>query len=99
MIGCDKWFAEKGNMEIHYRRHLKKLNRVEINAKKRKKYGEKRIVKDYEEIIKQAIDKLKDVSIKINTNKEVNKNDNKNINKKKKIIKFKYNKKKKININ
>ena len=98
MIGCDKWFAEKGNMEIHYRRHLKKLNRVEINAKKRKKYGEKKIIKDYEEIIKQAIDKLKDVSTKINTNKEANKTDNKNINEKKPIIAINDNKISKLNI-
>ena len=29
MEGCQKWFAEKGNMEIHYRRHLKKLNKID----------------------------------------------------------------------
>ena len=80
--GCQKYFAEKGNMEMHYQRHLKKLNRVEINAKKKKKYGEKEIVKDYEERIKQAIDKLKDISTNINTNKEINNNDTKNINEK-----------------
>ena len=41
--GCQKWFAEKGNMEIHYTRHLKKLNKNEENFKIRKKYGEKNI--------------------------------------------------------
>ena len=42
--GCDKYFAEKGNMEIHYRRHLKKLNKNDINEKIKKKYGKKNIV-------------------------------------------------------
>ena len=57
--GCNKYFAEKGNMEIHYRRHLKKLNKnEEIEKIKRKKYGKKSIIKDYEEKVKEAIDKL-----------------------------------------
>ena len=29
--GCNKYFAEKGNMEIHYKRHLKRLNNEKIN--------------------------------------------------------------------
>lgn len=42
MEGCEKWFAEKGNMEIHYRRHLKKLNKIDEYEKiNKKKYGEK----------------------------------------------------------
>ena len=69
MEGCDKWFAEKGNMEIHYKRHLRKLNKVEIDEKKKKKYGEKDIEKDYEEKIKEAIDKLKDINKHLNSNK------------------------------
>ena len=28
--GCNKFFAEKGNMEIHYKRHLKRLNNENI---------------------------------------------------------------------
>ena len=69
MEGCDKSFAEKGNMEIHYNRHLKKLNKFDINAKNKKKYGEKTIEKEYEEKIKEAIDKLKDVNNNLNSNK------------------------------
>ena len=72
--GCDKWFAEKGNMEIHYKRHLKKLNKVEVNARKKKKYGEKSIEKEYEEKIKEAINKLKNV----NGNKDKEKIERKN---------------------
>ena len=30
--GCNKYFAEKGNMEIHYKRHLNKLNRKNIKS-------------------------------------------------------------------
>ena len=57
--GCNKCFAEKGNMEIHYRRHLKKLNKnEEIEKLKKKKYGKKSIIKDYEEKVKEAIEKL-----------------------------------------
>ena len=37
MEGCNKWFAEKGNMEIHYKRHLKKLNKIETEDKKKNK--------------------------------------------------------------
>lgn len=37
MDGCEKWFTEKGNMEIHYKRHLKKLNQIDENEKSRKK--------------------------------------------------------------
>ena len=63
MEGCQKWFAEKGNMEIHYRRHLKKLNKIDEYEKiNKKKYGEKNIEKDYEERIKEAIDNLKDIN-------------------------------------
>ena len=69
MEGCDKWFAEKGNMEIHYKRHLKKLNKVEVNEKNKKKYGEKIIEKEYEEKIKEAIDKLKDINNNFISNK------------------------------
>ena len=47
--GCNKCFAEKGNMEIHYKRHLKKLNRLneldEKTQKPRKKVMAKRILK------------------------------------------------------
>ena len=33
--GCEKRFAEKGNMEMHYKRHLKRImNEKEINTKK-----------------------------------------------------------------
>ena len=97
MVGCNKWFAEKGNMEIHYKRHLRKLNKVEIYEKKKKKYGEKKIEKDFEERIKQAIDKLKDVNTNININKENYKNDNKKINEKK-TIKINNNKISNLNI-
>lgn len=65
MEGCNKCFAEKGNMEIHYQRHLKKLNRLEeINGNiKKKKYGEKNIEEDYEKKIKDAIDCLNNTNI------------------------------------
>ena len=66
--GCEKWFAEKGNMEIHYIRHLKKLNKNEENFKIRKKYGEKNIEIDYENKIKEALDRLKNVNNKIKIN-------------------------------
>ena len=98
MIGCDKWFTEKGNMEIHYKRHLKKLNGVGAGEKNKKKYGEKIIVKDYEERIRKAIDKLKDANSNIYPNKEnKNKNQNKKINKIK-IIKIDDNKISNLNI-
>ena len=62
MEGCEKRFTEKGNMEIHYRRHLKKLNEFDEYLKNyKKKYGEKINKKDYEERIKEAIDHLKDI--------------------------------------
>lgn len=67
--GCNKWFAEKGNMKIHYKRHMKKINRLgpELNIdnelKFKKKYGEKKIETDYEERIKKAIENLKDIQI------------------------------------
>jgi uncharacterized Zn-finger protein len=60
--GCNKYFAEKGNMEIHYIRHLKKLNKIEeIGEKKKKKYGQKMIEKENEAKIEEAINKLKDI--------------------------------------
>ena len=61
MDGCEKWFTEKGNMEIHYKRHLKKLNQIDENEKvERKKYLGKKIIKqDLEDKIKEAIDNLK----------------------------------------
>jgi hypothetical protein len=60
--GCNKYFAEKGNMEIHYKRHLKKLNRLnEFDEKTNKKsYGKKDIEIGLEKRIQEAIDKLKD---------------------------------------
>ena len=74
--GCNKYFAEKGNMEIHYRRHLKKLNKnEEIEKIKKKKYGIKSIVKDYEEKIKEAIDKLNDTNGNLKDNSKNCKND------------------------
>ncbi len=65
--GCNKCFAEKGNMEIHYKRHLKKLNRLnELEEKKTKKcYGKKDIEIGYEKRIKEAIDNLKDLNSNI----------------------------------
>ena len=62
--GCNKYFAEKGNMEIHYKRHLKKLNRLneldEFNLKKN--YGQKNIEPNFEKKIQAAIDSLKDLN-------------------------------------
>ena len=56
---CEKWFAEKGNMEIHYRRHLKKVNQNEETfVEIKKKYGNEKIELDYEKKIKEAIDSL-----------------------------------------
>ena len=77
MEGCNKWFAEKGNMEIHYIRHLKKLNKYdELNEKiKRKNYGKKNIEEEYEKKIREAIDNLKDLNgnIELNNTKKKNK--------------------------
>ena len=79
--GCNKYFAEKGNMEIHYRRHLKKLNKnEEIEKIKKKKYGKKTIVKDYEEKVKEAIDKLNNINGNLKDNCKNNKNDISNVN-------------------
>ena len=63
--GCDKYFAEKGNMEIHYKRHLKKINKLdELNENtKKKNYGKKNIEIDFEKKIQEAIDNLKDLHI------------------------------------
>ena len=65
--GCNKCFAEKGNMEIHFKRHMKKLNRLnELEEKKTKKcYGKKNIEIGFEERIKKAIDNLKDLNSNI----------------------------------
>lgn len=62
MEGCEKWFTEKGNMKIHYKRHLKKLNKTDENEKaEKKKYLEKKVIKqDLEDKIKEAINNLKD---------------------------------------
>ena len=56
--GCNKCFAEKGNMEMHYQRHLKKLNKNINQIIEKKKYGKKKIEHDYEQKIKEAIDCL-----------------------------------------
>ena len=56
--GCNKCFAEKGNMEMHYQRHLKKLNKNINEIIEKKKYGKKKIELDYEQKIKEAIDGL-----------------------------------------
>ena len=79
--GCEKYFAEKGNMEIHYKRHLKKLKKNENNNSsndelKNKKYGEKKIEKEYEEKVKDALDQLK---IKNSDNKNIDEKINNNI--------------------
>ena len=65
--GCNKCFAEKGNMEIHYVRHLKKLNRLnELDEKTTKKsYGKKDIEISLEKRIKEAIENLKDLNSNI----------------------------------
>ena len=78
MEGCDKCFAEKGNMEIHYIRHLKKLNKYdELSEKiKKKNYGKKNIEEDYEKKIKEAIDSLKDLNSNIDVDTSF-KNENK----------------------
>ena len=57
--GCEKWFAEKSNTEIHYRRNLKKVNQNEETfIELKKKYGNKKIELDYEKKIKEDIDSL-----------------------------------------
>ena len=81
MDGCNKCFAEKGNMEIHYKRHLKKLNKIENDDINKKKYGEKNIEKAYEEKIKEAIEQLKDLNNNTNSNKDSVQNNSKKINK------------------
>jgi len=74
--GCDKYFAEKGNMEIHYRRHLKKLNKNDINEKIKKKYGKKNIEVEYEKKVKEAIDNLKNKNKYSNNISDIEKNQN-----------------------
>ena len=96
--GCDKYFAEKGNMEIHYKRHLKKINKLDELKEigKKKNYGKKNIEIDFEKKIQEAIDNLKDLdgnAYNENTNK--NKNENKIINIKKQSQDFTNN----LNIN
>ena len=68
--GCEKWFTEKGNMQIHYKRHLKKLDKIDDYEKlETKKYAEKNIIKqDLEDKIKEAIDNLKVINSGINKN-------------------------------
>lgn len=34
--GCEKCFAEKGNMEIHYKRHLKRIEKQKMKINKTK---------------------------------------------------------------
>ena len=88
--GCNKYFAEKGNMEIHYQRHLKKLNRLgEINGNiKKKKYGEKNIEEDYEKKIKDAIDCLNNTNIR----KDISNSNLIKLNNKKSLTSFIFNK-------
>ena len=70
--GCEKLFTEKGNMEIHYKRHLKKINIDEFEKIERKKYIEKKMIKiikqDIEDKIKEAIDNIKNINSEINNN-------------------------------
>ena len=57
--GCEKYFAEKGNMENHYKRHLKKLKQNEnISEINQKKYGKKKIQEEYEKKVKDALNQL-----------------------------------------
>ena len=95
MEGCDKYFAEKGNMEIHYKRHLKKINKLDELKEigKKKNYGKKNIEIDFEKKIQEAIDNLKDLDG--NAYNENNKNENKIINIKKQSHDFANN----LNIN
>ena len=69
--GCNKYFAEKGNMEIHYLRHLKKMNKLdELNETINKRnYGKKNIENDFEDKIKDEINKLKNLNSNINEEK------------------------------
>ena len=70
--GCEKWFSEKGNMEIHYQRHLKKLKQLNSNNFcNQKKYGIKKIEEEFEAKIKDALNQL-------NTNNHQNTINNKN---------------------
>jgi len=88
--GCQKYFAEKGNMEMHYQRHLKKLNKFdECNSLlTKKKYGEKSINQEFECQIKNAIDDLDDNFTKTKNEFEKSpiKNGKKDNNKKGKIF-------------
>ena len=69
--GCNKYFAEKGNMEIHYLRHLKKMNKLdELNETINKRnYGKKNVENDFEDKIKDEINKLKNLNSNINEEK------------------------------
>ena len=63
-------------MEIHYRRHLKKLNKNDINEKIKKKYGKKNIEVEYEKKVKEAIDNLKNKNKYSNNISDIEKNQN-----------------------
>ena len=56
--GCGKRFAEKRNMEKHYKSHFKNLDQTIKNDKAKKTYGSKKIRKDFEEKIKIALSQL-----------------------------------------
>ena len=56
--GCGKRFTEKRNMEMHYARHLKKMNQKVENVKEKKVYGSKEIENDFEEKVKNALAEL-----------------------------------------
>lgn len=89
--GCDKWFKEKGNMETHYLRHLSKIKNTQESIedsqinKTKKKYGEQKIEKDYEDKIKKAIEDLKkltninNISNEISQTIGINNSENSNI--------------------
>ena len=75
--GCEKWFSEKGNMEIHYQRHLKKLKQINSNIfHNQKKYGKKKIEEEYEAKIKDALNQLSANNQQKNLNNKNKKNDN-----------------------
>ena len=68
--GCGKCFIEKKNMECHYDTHFKNVDKNIENTNGKKIFVCKKIEKDFEERIKNALDQLDNNNIKNNKHNE-----------------------------
>ena len=59
--GCGKRFIEKKNLEVHYRCHLRKENKLLDFEKEKKVYGSKEIKEDFEQKVQNALDQLENI--------------------------------------